>query len=54
MSVYKMTMLYIKSVLVMLESLDKKPENEIEVNIGILTDLKKELGSLIDTLQKNS
>ncbi len=51
MNVYKMTIIYLKSLIVMLESIDKKPEKELEINVGILTEIQTELSKLIQTLK---
>ena len=48
------TILYLKSLIVILESLSEKQEQEdnIKVNIGILNDVKNTIGKLINNLNK--
>lgn len=48
------TILYLKSLIVILESLSEKQDQEdnIKVNIGILNDVKNTIGKLISNLNK--
>ena len=48
------SIMYLKSLIVILESLSKKeePEDYVKINIGILTDVQGTIGKLITNLQK--
>ena len=49
MSPYEEAIVYLKSLIIILESLDQKTDDKL--NIGILTDVHKKIGELITTLQ---
>ena len=49
MSPYKDAILYLKSLIIILESLEEKKDETL--NIGILTDVQNKIGELIVTLQ---
>lgn len=46
------TKLYLEGLIVVLNALDKKDENENKMNIGLLTDVHNNIGNLITKLQK--
>jgi hypothetical protein len=53
MKPYIESILYLKSITAIVESMDeKKDENHIKTNIGILTDVKNLIQKLIKTLEK--
>ena len=53
MKPYIESILYLKSITAIVESMDEKDdENYLKTNIGILTDVEKLVGKLIKNLQK--
>ena len=49
MSPYKDAIMYLESLIIILESLEEKKDETL--NIGILTDVQNKIGELIVTLQ---
>ena len=44
--------LYLESLIVILNSLDERTENDIKLSVSMLNDVKKSIDSLITNLQK--
>jgi len=49
MNPYQDAIIYLKSLIIILESLEEKKDENL--NIGILTDIQSKIGELIVTLQ---
>ena len=49
MTPYKDAIIYLKGIIIILESLEEKKDETL--NIGILTDIQNKIGELIVTLQ---
>ena len=51
MSPYAVQIAYLKSLIIILESMEST-EEDVNVSIGIITDLRSNMGKLIKTLQQ--
>ena len=52
MSPYAVQIAYLKSLIIILESMDQSQEEDINVSIGMLNEIKTNMGKLIKTLQE--